>query len=191
MTSPRRFGRGAVFACGVAVGAASWWAVQQLSQVEWRPIAAPLTQAPMIIRRDAKGDGRFGAPRSGNLRHRGVDLEASVGSLVLSIRSGRVVETGRHRGRGLYVEVEHSQGLRSLYAHLQTIHVRVGDRVRQGEPLGTVGKTGNARNRWITPHLHLEVSKDGSLIDPARLGLVFAEPTHDITPVDSASAEGE
>jgi murein DD-endopeptidase MepM/ murein hydrolase activator NlpD len=49
--------------------------------------------------------------------------------------------------------------------------------VRQGEWVGTVGKTGNARHRWITPHLHLEVVKDGHPIDPQSLGLPIVDAT--------------
>ena len=181
----------AVFAGGMIAGAALLWIVQQAPPMNWRSVAPPLAHAPLVIRKDVKGDGHFGAPRSGNLMHRGVDLEAPVGSSVLAIRSGRVVETGRHRGRGLYIEVEHAGNLRSLYAHLQTIDVSAGERVHQGQRLGTVGKTGNARHPWITPHLHLEVSRNGALIDPAQLGLVFLEPTHDTANVDAVGGDGQ
>lgn len=191
MTSRRLSSRAAVFVFGMAVGAALFWLVQHAPPMDWRAAAPPLAQVPLVIRKDAKGDGHFGAPRSGNLAHRGVDLEAPVGSPVLAIRSGRVVETGRHRGRGLYVELEHSHSLRSLYAHLQTIDVAAGERVHQGQRIGRVGKTGNARSSLITPHLHLEVSQDGTLIDPAQLGLVFVEPAHETANVDAVGGEGQ
>ena len=54
--------------------------------------------------------------------------------------------------------------------------VEPGARVKQGDPIGTVGKTGNARHRGITPHLHLEVLKDGAPINPMTLGLQVVEP---------------
>ncbi len=172
---------------GVVAGAALGWGAHALFYLNWRPLVAPLDQDALVIRADAKGDGRFGAPRSGNRRHRGVDLEAPLGSPVRAIRSGVVVEIGVHRGLGRFVELEHPQHLRSLYGHLETVNVRVGDRVRQGQTIATVGKTGNARNRLIKPHLHLEVLRQGEPIDPARIGLVAVEPA---TPSTDAVADG-
>ena len=158
--------------CGIAIG----WAAQQLPYVDWREVIAPVDQDQLLLRHDAKGDGRFGAPRSGNRRHRGVDIEAPLGSPVRSIRSGRVIASGKHRGLGRYLELEHRDHVRSLYAHLETMAVDVGDRVRQGQLIGTVGKTGNARSPLITPHLHLEILHGGEPVDPAMLGLALVEP---------------
>ncbi|MBI4353954.1 MAG: M23 family metallopeptidase [Candidatus Omnitrophica bacterium] len=163
------------FLIGLLVGVALLWSIEHLAQLNWRSIHAPVDQEPLVIRHDAKGDGHFGAPRSGNLSHHGVDLEAPLGSPVRAIRSGRVITTARHRGRGLYVELDHGRGLRSLYAHLHTIDVTRGQRVAQGQSIGTVGKTGNARHHAITPHLHLEISRHGTVIDPASLGLMFVD----------------
>lgn len=171
---------------GVALGVGVSWAAREAS---WRPAHAPVDQRPLVIRHDDKGKGHFGAPRSGGLMHRGVDLVAALGSPVRAIRSGRVIVSGRHRGRGLYLELDHGRGLRSLYAHLQTATVRVGDRVRRGQAIGTVGKTGNARHPAITPHVHLEVSRHGELVDPASLGLVFVERTEDDTDGDAVGGD--
>ncbi len=166
---------GCLLGVGLSVG------TQHLASLSWRSVHPPLDQNPLVIRHDAKGDGYFGAPRSGNLSHRGVDIEAPLGSAVRAIRSGLVITTGRHRGRGLYVELDHGRGLHSLYAHLHTLDVKTGERVVQGQPLGTVGKTGNARHHAITPHLHLEVSRQGALIDPASLGLVFVDREEEVS----------
>jgi murein DD-endopeptidase MepM/ murein hydrolase activator NlpD len=87
-----------------------------------------------------------------------------------------VVEVGDHRGLGRFVEIEHRGKLHSLYAHLSSVTVDVGKRVRQGDVIGAVGKTGNAKHRWITPHLHLEVAKEGALVNPQTLGLQAIEP---------------
>ena len=162
-------------AVGVGCGLVMSWAAQQLPYVDWHAVVAPLDETVLMIRHDAKGDGRFGAPRSGNRRHRGVDLNASLGSPVRAIRSGRVIASGKHRGLGRYLEVEHQRQVRSLYGHLETVAVDVGDRVRQGQIIATVGKTGNARSPLITPHLHLEVLRGGEPLDPAMLGLTFVE----------------
>lgn len=171
------------FALGMGCGVLLGWVAQQLPYVNWADTAAPLDHRPLVIRRDAKGDGRFGSPRSGNRRHRGVDLEAPVGSPVRAIRSGRVLATGRHRGLGRYLELEHGAQMRSLYAHLGTVAVEVGDRVRQGQVIATVGKTGNARHPLIKPHLHLEIVQAGQPLDPTVLGLTVVDPV-------AAEAEG-
>lgn len=78
-------------------------------------------------------------------------------------------------GLGRYVELAHGGGLRSLYAHLQAIDTETGRRVRQGERIGTVGTTGNARHWLITPHVHLELVKDAQPVDPATMGLEAAQ----------------
>ena len=161
---------------GLALGVAVGWVGQWLVYVDWHPIVEPLDQEQLVVRADGKGDGSFGAPRSGNRRHRGVDIEAPLGSPVRAIRSGVVIESGKHRGLGRYLELEHRHSLRSLYGHLATVSVDVGERVRQGQVIATVGKTGNAKHPLITPHLHLEMVRDGKPIDPTTfLGLPKAD----------------
>ena len=160
---------------GLVLGCAVTTAAFELPYVNWHPVVSPLEASSLLIREDAKGDGRFLAPRSGGRRHRGIDLVANLHSPVRAIRSGVVVEVGVHRGLGRFVELEHHGHLRSVYAHLDEVLVEAGARVRQGAQIGTVGKTGNARHRWITPHLHLEVLRDGEPIDPTSLGLPLVE----------------
>lgn len=167
--------RGVGLAILIGGGLSGLLLVQHLRYRDWHPIVSPLEPHPLVIRADAKGQGHFGAPRSGHRLHRGIDLEAPLGAPVQAIRSGTVIEAARHRGLGLYVELAHRDGLRSVYAHLDTIAVDAGDRVRQGQRIGTVGKTGNARHPRITPHLHLEVSRHGEPIDPTTLGLTVRE----------------
>ena len=165
-----------MFWTGLLAGGLVTSAAFELPYVNWQAVAAPLDAQPLLIRHDAKGDGRFLAPRSGHRRHRGIDLAAPLNSPVRAIRSGYVVQVGTHRGLGRFVELEHRGGLRSLYAHLNDVQVEAGARVRQGAIIGTVGKTGNARSHWITPHVHLEVLRHGELIDPQTLGLRVVDP---------------
>lgn len=165
----------------MAFGLLLGWAVQHVPFVNLLRAVAPVDQRPLVIRQDAKGDGRFGAPRSGNRLHRGIDIAAPRGSPVRALRSGRVVTNSKHRGMGRYVELQHAGRMRSLYAHLDTVLVQAGDRVRQGQVIGTVGKTGNARHAWIMPHVHLEVTRAGTPIDPATLGLVLVIPAEKTT----------
>lgn len=156
-------------------------AVTQLPYVNWRPAAAPLDVQPMVFRKDAKGDGRYASPRSGNRKHKGIDIAAPLDSPVRTIRSGRITTVGTHRGLGKFIEVDHGGSLTSLYAHLNSTAVKAGQRVRQGEQIGTVGKTGNARHRWIEPHLHIEVRQDGAPTDPAAMGLQVADIHPELT----------
>ena len=172
---------GAILLAGAGVAGAF-----QAPYINWKPVVLPLDARPLVIRQDAKGDGRFQAPRNGNRKHRGVDLAAELQSPVRAIRSGWVREARFHRGLGWFVELEHGGGLRSLYAHLHETRVAPGMRVRQGDVIGTVGKTGNARHAWIIPHLHLEVHKDGAPIDPQTLGVEFAQ-AHPLLPAGAAS----
>ena len=170
---------GLLLLVGAGLGAAS-----EVPYINWRPVVPPLDARPLVIQQDAGGDGRFQAPRTGSRKHRGVDLAAELESPVRAIRSGRVREAKFHPGLGWFVELEHQGGLRSLYAHLHDVRVTPGMRVRQGDLVGTVGKTGNARHAWITPHLHLEVLKDETPIDPHTLGLKFAQ----VQPVQAGAA---
>ena len=96
---------------------------------------------------------------------------APLDSAVRAIRSGRVLEAESHRGMGWYVELEHRKGLRSIYGHMARVSVKAGARVRQGQVIGAVGKTGNARHALIDAHLHLEVWRDGVPVDPKTIGL--------------------
>ena len=172
-----KIGKSALFWIGVMAGCVLASAACELPYINWRTVAPPLDSQPLIVRYDAKGDGRFLALRSGHRRHRGIDLVAPLKSPVRAIRSGQVVQVGVHRGLGRFVELEHRGDLRSLYAHLNDVSVDVGARVRQGTVIGTVGKTGNARHPWITPHVHLEVLRRDEPIDPQTLSLRAVDPT--------------
>lgn len=97
----------------------------------------------------------FGAPRVGH-KHRGVDIFARKGTPVLSATSGIVVYTGVLSLGGNVVIVLSSTLKFHYYAHLNDIQARKLQFVSSGDQIGTVGKTGNARN---TPaHLHYSIS---------------------------------
>jgi murein DD-endopeptidase MepM/ murein hydrolase activator NlpD len=166
-----RVGRRVLAAAG---GVALLAGLLELPYVDWRPVASPLAATPLVLRADAKGEGNFLAPRSGGRWHRGVDLAAPLQTPVRAVRSGRVVEAGEHQGLGRFVIVAHRGGVESVYGHLHDTVVREGQRVRQGDVLGSVGKTGNARHALILPHLHLEILRGGDPVDPQTLGLAIA-----------------
>ena len=127
----------------------------------------PLQTERPSIRQDDHGSGVYGAPRSGGRRHLGIDLLAPVGARVVAAESG-LARIGRKRnGMGRYLEVHHPDGWMTRYGHLQKIRVRDRQRVRRGQTIGTVGRTGNARRPVIQPHLHFEIwSPRKKSVDP-------------------------
>ena len=99
----------------------------------------------------------------GNRFHAGIDLIAPAGAPVAAAGAGRVVWAGsRAGGWGLLVVVAHSHGVRSMYAHLSRVDVRLGQYVTTGQRLGRVGATGDATG----PHLHFELRVRGAAVDP-------------------------
>jgi murein DD-endopeptidase MepM/ murein hydrolase activator NlpD len=124
----------------------------------------PLPRSPIALSAPSTalfGDG-FG-PRGRNF-HAGLDLLASAGDEVTAAGDGRVVYASRHAGGwGKLVALEHESGVRTLYAHLSRIDVRLGWRVAAGSTIGLVGSTGRATG----PHLHFEVRLRGAAVDPA------------------------
>ncbi|MFA5351037.1 MAG: M23 family metallopeptidase, partial [Candidatus Omnitrophota bacterium] len=99
----------------------------------------------ILIRNDNRGDGLFASSRSGRRMHKGVDLLADVGVAVLAAKSGRVISTNQNQGMGKYVIIRHADRYITIYGHLSEILVRKNDYIRQGQVIGRVGKTGNAR----------------------------------------------
>ncbi|GHD96255.1 M23 family peptidase [Pseudocitrobacter sp. RIT415] len=102
------------------------------------------------------------------MRHEGVDLRAALNSNVLSVSSGVVSETGYGPATGLYVTVNHADGWSSRYLHLNQILVTKGDRVAKGNIIAYSGSTGRSNG----PHLHLEISHHGRLLNP--MDVLFA-----------------
>ncbi|MBI4436202.1 MAG: M23 family metallopeptidase [Candidatus Omnitrophica bacterium] len=128
---------------------------------------SPLPSTKNIaIRRDRLGKGDFGAKRNGGRHHQGVDLLAEVGTPVVAVRSGRARIGNVPRGMGKFVTVTHRDGTKSLYGHLSEIYVSDHSRVRQGQLIGSVGKTGNASSKAISPHLHFEIRQGKKFLNP-------------------------
>ncbi|BAV32881.1 peptidase M23 [Sulfuricaulis limicola] len=96
--------------------------------------------------------------------HEGVDIASNLGSPVLAMGDGVVTHSGEKSGYGLLVEVTHESGLITRYAHASAVLVRVGDRVQKGQPVAQVGTTG----RSTGPHLHFEVVRNGTSVNPMR-----------------------
>lgn len=98
--------------------------------------------------------------------HYGMDFTAPVGTPVYSTGDGKVVETsGSTRSRvgfGLVVKIDHDYGYETLYGHLNSFAVKVGQEVKRGDIIGYVGNTGGS----TAPHLHYEVHRNGSAVNP-------------------------
>jgi murein DD-endopeptidase MepM/ murein hydrolase activator NlpD len=137
--------------------------------------AKAFLRSPVEFSRISSGFGGRVHPIFNNWRaHTGVDFAAPQGTRVLAAADGQVVSAGVRGGYGNAVEVKHGGSVTTLYAHLSGFAsgVRAGGRVRQGEPIGYVGRTGFATG----PHLHYEFKIAGVHQDPMRVALPKAEP---------------
>ncbi|MBN2776848.1 MAG: M23 family metallopeptidase [Bacteroidales bacterium] len=108
--------------------------------------------------------------------HKGLDLVAPQGTPVYASGDGLIVDIERNNtgsGYGNSIIVDHGvNGLSSRYAHLYTINVKKGQKVKRGEQIGTVGSTGLS----TAPHLHYEILINGAAVNPLRYMLA---PTPD------------
>jgi septal ring factor EnvC (AmiA/AmiB activator) len=110
-----------------------------------------------------RGYGRIKDDRYGTYtQNDGMDIEASIGSEIRSVLKGKVVFADWFRGYGKLIIVDHGSGCTSLYAHLGSFSVGVGERVSEGQLLGLVGETGYVAK----PTLHFEIRQDGLAINP-------------------------
>ncbi len=120
----------------------------------------------ILIRNDHRGDGLFASSRSGRRIHEGLDLLADVGTPVCAAKSGKVISATQNKGMGKYIIIRHRDNIITIYGHLCNIFVRKDDYVRQGQVIGSVGKTGNAKAADMLPHVHFEIRKNGVPQDP-------------------------
>jgi murein DD-endopeptidase MepM/ murein hydrolase activator NlpD len=99
----------------------------------------------------------FGA-RWGTL-HAGLDIANAVGTPIYAASDGQVIASGPTPGYGMCVKIRAADGTVTLYGHIDTTTVQVGERVMAGDQIATMGNRGNSTG----PHLHFEVHGNGSI----------------------------
>ncbi|MBN8575643.1 MAG: M23 family metallopeptidase [Cytophagales bacterium] len=130
------------------------------------PAIAPIEN--FAVEKLVSGFGmRINPFHKGNYHHDGVDVAAPRGTAVVATAPGRIVTTKRSdliAGYGNYIEIDHGNGYLTRYTHLEEIDVRTGQKIEKGQRIGSVGSSGGS----IAPHLHYEVLKNGTNVDPTR-----------------------
>ncbi len=102
-------------------------------------------------------------PFNGNTRfHYGLDIAVNVGTKVYAPADGKIKFAGNQGGFGKVVKIDHSNGYRTIFAHLSKINVKPGAKVKRGDFIALTGKSG----RTVGPHLHYEVHQYGAPQNP-------------------------
>ena len=97
------------------------------------------------------------------LFHGGVDIGGQTGDAIGAFADGKVDYIGKNDSYGLYLQLDHGNGIKSFYAHCSKLCVSKGELVAAGEKVAEVGSTGMATG----PHLHLELKYNGKHLNPA------------------------
>jgi len=93
-----------------------------------------------------------------------MDMAKGAGSYISAADGGTVTYAGWLPSYGYTVKIDHGGGFNTLYAHCSDIYVSSGEAVYQGKTIAAVGSTGVSTG----PHLHIEIRKYGSLLNPAE-----------------------
>ncbi|MBW7956829.1 MAG: M23 family metallopeptidase [Deltaproteobacteria bacterium] len=101
-----------------------------------------------------------GAPH----HHAGIDIANSIGTPVIAPADGIVVKAAKEANLGRAVVISHGYGIKTTYGHLSETFVAVGQRVKRGAKIGTIGNSG----RSTGPHLHYSVSLNGINVNPEK-----------------------
>ncbi|WP_442971855.1 M23 family metallopeptidase [Rhodococcus sp. WMMA185] len=119
------------------------------------------------------GTREFVAPSAGTVtsgfggarNHGGIDIANSLGAPIVAVADGEVINAGPAQGYGMWVRIRHDDGTITTYGHNNTNLVTVGQRVKTGQKIATIGNRGNSTG----PHLHFEVETPaGYKTDPLK-----------------------
>jgi len=95
--------------------------------------------------------------------HTGIDFTSPKGTAIQATGAGKVYKVLRKKtGYGTHVIIDHGYGYKTLYGHMDKVEVKVGQKVKRGQTIGTVGSTGTS----TAPHLHYEVLVKGKKVNP-------------------------
>lgn len=131
--------------------------------ISGRPFRELRGQLPWPVA--GRADNRFGGQRGNSeMRWQGVNISAREGETVRAIHNGRVVFAEWLRGSGLLIIIDHGDGYLSLYAHNQTLLRSVGDAIKGGDAIATVGNSGGQEQAG----LYFEIRHKGVPTDPAN-----------------------
>ena len=182
-STPASFSLDHAMALGLGLGDASQgenlceWSGNPLESLEEALVGQPTSCGSEVFFRHfltlLRNDVEFTVPAQGELtsgfgmrwgrHHRGVDIANAIGTPIYAVWDGRVSRASMQGGYGLTVEIEHSDGYVTRYAHCNRLLVQEGDRVVAGQAVAQMGNTGSSTG----PHLHFEViGADGVAIDP-------------------------
>lgn len=105
----------------------------------------------------------------GGEMHPGIDIASNVGTPVVATADGLVVQSGPSGGYGNMVQVDHGNGLVTVYGHNSQLAASVGQTVKKGQIIAYAGSTGKSTG----PHVHYEVRENGTAVDPWRYLVLY------------------
>jgi len=132
--------------------------------MEFLPTMVPVSKKSFIIREFGKVKDPFSNKRS---YHTGLDFSGQLGDSIYSPGSGVIKSVESDPFYGKTIRIAHNKHTETFFAHLQTIRVKSGEKVKRGELIGTLGNSGKTTG----PHLHYEILVKGEKIDPSRIYL--------------------
>ena len=119
-------------------------------------------QRPLFVM-PTKGAFTSGFGYRWGVLHGGIDIANSIGTPIVAAADGVVIDAGPTAGYGAWVKLRHADGTVTLYGHVNTWTVNIGERVWAGDQIATIGNRGNSTG----PHLHFEVLQNGTdRVDP-------------------------
>lgn len=116
-------------------------------------------------------------------KHMGMDFAAPIGTPIYATGNGIISETGRERGYGNMVKIDHNYGYETLYGHMSKIAVKKGQKIKRGEIIGYVGNTGISTG----PHLHYEVIQNNRPVNPINFFINDLSPSEYLAMTKAAS----
>jgi hypothetical protein len=120
--------------------------------------------------------------------HKGIDFTAPKGTPIQATGNGVVIKAKSQRsGFGKHIKIDHGYGYVSVYAHMNSIDVKVGDKVKKGQVIGSVGSTGLS----TAPHCHYEVHYNGKAVNPVDFCLDGLSPEEYEELVENAAVENQ